>query len=76
MKLVPKSSNKPVDSHYRPGQSPLLDWMRRHNLPLTREKYLALAYPDGLPEPFGPELEAELPGQFRQWQGDAPTSNS
>jgi hypothetical protein len=48
----------------------VLDWMRKHDIPLTRENYLNAAYlgdppldKDGnLPA----ELEAELPPQFQR----------
>ena len=40
----------------------LLRWMKRHKVPVTREKYLALAWgSDNLPEPWTPEHEEELP---------------
>src|SRR2546426_1006607 len=39
--------------------------MKRRGGPLTRERYLALAYSFGLPEPFGAELEAEIPDELQ-----------
>jgi hypothetical protein len=45
---------------------PLLDWMIRNNVPLSRSKYLGLAFGRRLPEPWTPEDEAELPRRFRQ----------
>ena len=40
--------------------------LKRNNIPVTRENYLGLVYPDGVPEDFGAELEMELPEQFRE----------
>ncbi len=51
-----------------PDSDPLLGLMSHLNMPMTRDNYLELAYPEGLPEPFGPELEAELPIQFQSQQ--------
>lgn len=45
------------------GSDPVLDWMKEKGLPLTRETYLATAM---LEEPLDPELENELPEQFRK----------
>jgi hypothetical protein len=45
---------------------PILTVMRLHNIPETRENYILLAFgaqPDG---ELHPELEAELPWQFRR----------
>ena len=44
---------------------PLLDYMKRHGLPITRESYLALDYPDGPPDPLPAELEQGLPPEVR-----------
>ena len=40
--------------------------LKKFNLPLTRENYLGLAYPDGLPEDWGAEGEAGLPEEIRK----------
>lgn len=40
--------------------------LKKFNLPLTRENYLCLAYPDGLPEDWGAEGEAGLPEEIRK----------
>lgn len=53
-------------SSHRPGWDDLLDYMRKARLPPTRENYLAIAYPDGMPEEWTQELENELPPEFRQ----------
>ena len=43
---------------------PLVSVMQYYELDLTRENYLALAYPDGIPE-WTHELESLLPGWAR-----------
>lgn len=43
----------------------LLNWMKRHGVPITRAKYLGLAYGEDLPDPWTPEHEAELPEEVR-----------
>lgn len=45
---------------------PMLAWMVSKHLPLTRDKYLTLNYPDGLPDPWTGELEMTLPEMFQQ----------
>jgi hypothetical protein len=43
--------------------------MKRDNIPMTRENYLALAYLGDPPqEPLDAELEAELPEVFQKWK--------
>ena len=41
----------------------VLELLKKFGLPLTRENYLGLAYPQGLPEDFD---ETTLPPQFRK----------
>ena len=43
-----------------------LELMKRHNIPLTRENYLAIAYFGNFPEELDAEAEAELPLEFRK----------
>ena len=43
----------------------VLEYMREANLPLTRETYLALAYPGGVPNPLSPEQEAIVPPEVK-----------
>ena len=45
----------------------VLEYMKEHGIPLTRENYLNEAYMGEPPEELGPELEAELPEQFQKW---------
>jgi hypothetical protein len=54
-----------MDQRKAASTSPLMDWMRSRGIPLTRENYLRLEYPEGLPEPWTAELEAELPAEIR-----------
>ncbi|MGA8820539.1 MAG: hypothetical protein WB624_24880 [Xanthobacteraceae bacterium] len=42
--------------------------MLTSNLELDRETYLAVAYPDGVPEPWTCEHEEQLPAIFREPQ--------
>jgi hypothetical protein len=44
----------------------VLNLLKQYQLPLTRDNYLGLAYPEGLPEEWGAENEAELPQEIRQ----------
>jgi hypothetical protein len=57
-----KSSSSPVllSSWVEPDDC-VLQMMIRRGIPITRQNYLDLAYPDGLPEDWGAELESELP---------------
>jgi hypothetical protein len=46
----------------------VLALMKRYGMPMTREKYIALAYMgDRLPDELGAEEEANLPPQFQNW---------
>jgi hypothetical protein len=47
-------------------QDNVLDLLRQFNMPVTRENYLDLAYPEGLPEDWGAEGEAGLPEEIRK----------
>ena len=47
------------------AHDPVLRYMVRHMIPLTRENWLELSYPDGPPKDWGPELEAEVPNMFK-----------
>jgi hypothetical protein len=49
----------------------LLEWMKEKGLPITREKYLGLAYGQELPDPWTPEHEAELPEELQE-HADSP----
>jgi hypothetical protein len=46
----------------------VLALMKRYGMPMTREKYIALAYMgDRSPDEVDAELEANLPPQFQDW---------
>lgn len=60
-----KSSELQAASTPPSGSEPdyVLELLKKFNLPVTRENYLGLAYPDGVP----PELEeTSLPEQIRK----------
>ena len=46
------------------GQDPIIEALKVLNLPLTRQNYLELSYPDGIPESSA-ELEESLPEKLR-----------
>jgi len=45
-----------------------LELMKQHNIPLTRENYLAIAYFGNPPAKLSAEEEFQLPNQFRKKQ--------
>ena len=45
------------------GQDPIIEALKVFNLPLTRQNYLELSYPDGIPESSA-ELEESLPPEI------------
>jgi len=42
---------------------PILESMKKYNMPMTRESYIDFAYPEGMPNDA--ELESMLPKQFQ-----------
>lgn len=54
----------------------LLEWMKKNNVPITPEKYLALAYGEELPDPWTPEHEAELPEELQSELADQPSGSA
>lgn len=46
-------------------RDPIIEHALRNSLPLDRETYIAACYPDGMPDPWTAEHEAELPKIFR-----------
>ena len=44
---------------------PVIDYMKRKNIPLNREDYIALAYMDMIPDPWTDEDEESLPEEIR-----------
>ena len=45
------------------GQDPIIEALKVLNLPLTRQNYLELSYPDGIPESSA-DLEESLPAEI------------
>ena len=43
----------------------VLSMLKKHHIPVTRENYLGLAYPDGIPKDWGAEQEMGLPPSIR-----------
>lgn len=41
-------------------------WLKQHGHEVTRENWLAVAYPLGLPEPWTDELEEQLPPDLQR----------
>ena len=60
-----KLSEQQVESSPPSGSEPdyVKDLLAQAGLPLTRENYLGLAYPEGVPEDLD---ESSLPEQIRQ----------
>ena len=58
-----KQVNK-EDFVHQAGKDPILEALEALSLPLTRENYLALSYPEEVPE-ITAEMEAELPEQIQ-----------
>ena len=48
----------------------LLNWMKTHDVPITREAYIQLAWGDEPPDPWMPEHEAELPEELQNTDVD------
>ncbi len=62
-----KSSSSPAACGHQSGtEDVVLHLLKRYGIPVTRENYLDLAYPEGLPSPWGAELEAQLPKELQE----------
>ena len=60
--LLSRQGAEETPSKYQRGTDPIMDFMMTHKIPLTREAYLGLAYPDlKRGELLPPEQEADLP---------------
>jgi hypothetical protein len=44
----------------------VIESMRKKGIEITRENYLEYIFPEGVPEDYGAELEAEMPEQLRE----------
>ncbi len=49
----------------------VLDYMKKHDVPMTRENYLELAYLGNPPSSLSAEEESELPEEFQTKQPSA-----
>lgn len=43
----------------------LVNWLTKKGIPVNRENYLQLAYPDGPPRPWTAEHESALPDELQ-----------
>jgi hypothetical protein len=57
------------EDEFSTTSDPVLDWMRKNNLTINRENYLAVAYM-GTVQELDAETEAELPDCLREDCGD------
>ena len=55
--MTRKRKSEPIDH----GLDPILEYMRGKGLPMDREHYLAVCFPEGVPDKLSAEEEAELP---------------
>lgn len=53
-------------SNTETNDDPLVAFLKRHNIPVTRENYIDLAFLGDPPDPWTEEDEAELPEEFRR----------
>jgi hypothetical protein len=60
-RLLPIGREEARNDGLQDGWERALRYMKELSLPLTRETYLALAYPEGVPDPLSPEDEARIP---------------
>jgi hypothetical protein len=59
-------SNQQEASSPQADTDPILAVMKEHGILLTRENYLSVMYPEGVPSPLPVEIEADLPPQFQK----------
>lgn len=52
------------------SHSPLVVYMKKNDIPVTRENYLNIAYLGKPPAELGNELEAELPSELQTEEDD------
>ena len=55
------------ESPPRPGLDSVKAHLKERGIPLSRESYLKVAYPDGAPNPMPAELEMMLPAEIRSF---------
>jgi hypothetical protein len=54
----------------------VVNHMKKHGIPVTRENYLDFAYLGNPPEELGPEEEAELPEEIKSDQDEGRGPNT
>ena len=47
-------------------EDPTIEAMKMSGIKITRENYLNYIFPDGVPEAYGAELEAEMPEELKE----------
>lgn len=47
-------------------EDPTIEAMKMSGIKITRENYLNYIFPDGVPEDYGAELEAEMPEELKE----------
>jgi hypothetical protein len=68
-----KSSNSPTASVHAIGTDAddlVLQYMQKCSIPLTRQNWIDISYPEGPPKDWGAELESEVPKMFQRQQGN------
>jgi hypothetical protein len=46
----------------------VLAWMRRHNIAITRERFISINWMGSPPDPRTPEDEEQLPPELQDWE--------
>jgi hypothetical protein len=66
------SDEKPIDPEllHEAKHDPLLAYMIKHHIPLTREKWISMAWPDGKPDPWTADCEEQVPMVWRDHDED------
>ena len=49
------------------GTDPIVEFLKTIGEPVTRDAYLGMAYPNGLPDPWTMELEVNLPEDLQDY---------
>ena len=53
------------------ADDPLAQWMRKKNIPLTRDNYIDLNWGEARPDPWDAEAEAMLPDELQATSTEA-----
>jgi hypothetical protein len=49
-------------------EHPIVEHLKRIGLPITRERVIDFNWPDGKPDPWEADHEADLPDELQDWQ--------